>query len=181
VYDLLERIEESELYKFATEAHNARFPAYAWKAVACEHLGILPGSKPTPAQIVGLKSTWGSMWLELTLRFDRMTTVRWAEHLECEEERIHNTLRYLGSSPQQVAERLAMMGIMGTRMESCDCPLSHFFAGMYGAWFVRTFRADVYVDFMVCANPLAIEHTVHAFDDGETPELNLFPDADVTV
>jgi hypothetical protein len=169
-------IEESELYKFAKEAHQARFPAFAWKAIACDYMGLPVGSRPTPAQMLNMQFGWDHLWLQLTLRFDQLTTVRWTEHLECEEERIHNTLRYLGATPDKVAQNLTMMGVMGTTMEACDCPLTHFFNGIYGAWFTKMFRGDVYVDFARCANPLAIENMVAAFDNGHLPKLDLFPD-----
>jgi hypothetical protein len=173
---LIDRIEESELFAFARTAHEERFPSYAWKAIACDTLGLPMGTRPTMAQMINQPHHWSDMWLQLTLRFDQMNTVRWTEHLECEEERIHNALRHLGSTPDQVAERLSMMGVMGDTMESCDCPLAHFFTGMYGAWFVKVFRADVHVDFATCANPLAVENMVHAFDNGHLPKLDLFPD-----
>lgn len=174
-------IEGSQLFLFAREAHNARFPAFAWKSVACDMIGIPVGSRPTPSQIIGQPHAWSTLWLELTLRFDQMTTVRWAEHIENEEERIHNTLRYLGATPDKAAASLAMMGVMGDAMEQCGCPISHFFTGIYGAWFAYIFRSDVYVDFVQCNNPLAVENMVHAFDDGQLPKLDLFPDRDAVL
>lgn len=176
---LRNRIEGSQLYIFAREAHNARFPAYAWKAVACDMIGIPVGSRPTLAQMTDQPHNWSTMWLELTLRFDQMSTVRWAEHEECEQERLHNALVHLGASPDTVASRLAMMGVMGDMKESCDCPVSHFFMGVYGAWFATVYSGDSFVDFMPVNNPHAVDVFVNQFDEGRRPALDLFPDRNV--
>ncbi|TMC49285.1 MAG: hypothetical protein E6J20_18145, partial [Chloroflexi bacterium] len=106
---LLIDLVDSELYEFAKKAHEARFPAFAWKAVACDIMGIPVGSRPTLAQMMGIKCSWMTLWQELAQRFEQMTTVRWEEHLECQEENLHNSLVYLGASPDRVAERLHNM------------------------------------------------------------------------
>lgn len=173
---LFVNLMDSELHKFAQEAHEARFPVYAWKAVACDMMGIPVGSRPTIAQMLGIKCTWMTLWQELTQRFDQMTTVRYAETVENEEERVHNALVHLGSSPEKVAWRLSQMGIVGDLMEQCDCPISHFFRGIYGAWFVQVFRYDSYVDFVKVSNPLAVEQFVNRFDNGSWSQMDMFPD-----
>lgn len=167
---------DSELYKFAQEAHSARYPAYAWKAVACDIMGLPVGSRPTLGQMLGIKCTWMTLWQELVHRFVQMTTVRWAEHLECQEENIHNSLVHLGCSSEQVADRLERMGIVGDMMESCDCPVSHFFRGVCGAWFTNVYRDNSFVDFVKVSNPLAVEQFVARFDAGAWSVLDLFPD-----
>ena len=173
---LLIHIVDSELYEFAKKAHEARFPAFAWKAVACDIMGIPVGSRPTLAQMMGIKCSWMTLWQELAQRFEQMTTVRWEEHLECQEENLHNSLVYLGASPDRVAERLHNMGIMGDMMESCDCPLAHFFRGIYGAWFTNVYRDNSNVDFVRVSNPHAVEQFVVGFDVGTWSVMDLFPD-----
>lgn len=173
---MLVDLVDSELYVFAKKAHEARFPAFAWKAVACDIMGIPVGSRPTIAQMTGIRCTWMTLWQELTQRFDQMTTVRWAEHLECQEENAHNAMVYLGSSPEQVAARLHHMGIVGDVMESCDCPLAHFFRGIYGTWFPHVYRDRALIDFVEVSNPNAVNQFVAKFDSGAWHSLDLFPD-----
>lgn len=173
---LLVDVVDSELYKFAQEAHNARFPAYAWKAVACDIMGIPVGSRPTVGQMLGIKCTWMTLWQELTHRFAQLPTVRWAEHVENQEEAVHNALVHLGATPEVIARRLDSMGIVGDQMESCDCPLAHFFRGIYGAWFTLVYRDYSHVDFIKVSNPVAVQQFVHGFDNGTWSTLDLFPD-----
>lgn len=173
---LITAIADSELLEFAYQAHTARFPAFAWKAVACDMMGLPMGSRPTPAQIVSQPHMWSTLWLELTLRFDQMTTVQWAEYIENEEERIHNALVYLGRTPDKVNERLTLMGVIGDAMGQYGCPLGRYFNGVYGAWFTQTYRSDSYVDFVKVNNPHTIQQFVHEFDDGLRPNLDMFAD-----
>lgn len=165
---------ESPLFAFAHEAHKARFPAMAWKAVACDMMGLPIGSRPTPAQIIGQDNSFTTLWAQLAARFEQMTTVRWAEHVETEEERIHNALTYLGSNVDVVKERLGLMGVMGTVMESCDCPLAHYFGGVYGSWFTMICRDTSEVDFVRCANPSPIDQFVHQHDSEWLPQFDPF-------
>lgn len=167
---------DSELYAFAQMAHQARFPDFAWKAVACDMMGIPMGSRPTLAQMVNQPHSSTTLWLQLTLRFDQLTTVRYEEYRENAEERIHNTLLYLGGTAKRIGDHLKLMGVMGDQMESCDCPLAHYFEGIAGAWFVKVFRDYTWVDFTECSNPLAVSNFVWEFDQGRRSDLDLFPD-----
>lgn len=167
---------DSELFAFAQMAHQARFPDFAWKAIACDMMGIPMGSRPTLAQMANQPHSATTLWLQLTLRFDQLTTVRYEEFCENAEERIHNTLLYLGSTSKRIGDHLKLMGVMGDAMESCDCPLAHYFEGIAGAWFVKVFREHSWVDFVECSNPMAVENFVWEFDQGRRSDLDLFPD-----
>lgn len=169
-------LQDSELYTFAKSAHEARFPDFAWKAIACDMMGIPMGSRPTLAQMLTQPHSSTTLWLQLTLRFDQLTTVRFEEHCENAQERIHNTLLYLGSTPDRIANHLKLMGVMGDAMESCDCPLAHYFDGVFGAWFVNVFRQHSCIDFVECSNPQQVQHFVAQFDGGGRSDLDLFPD-----
>lgn len=164
----------SQLFKFALEAHANAFPAFAWKAVACDAMRIPMGSRPTVGQMVNQPCSWSHLWLNLTLRFDQMTSVRWAEHLENEEERIFNALQYLGTTSEKVSQTLQLMGVMGDVMESRDCPMAHYFHGVYGAWFADISIVNSQIDFVTCANPGHICKMLRDFDNDRHPDLNLF-------
>lgn len=168
-------LRSSEVHRFAKEAHDARFPAFAWKAIICDMLGLPPGTRPTVAQLLTQPHSAVTLWLQLTLRFERMTTVRWAEYLECEEERIHNTLTYLGSTPDRIENNFALMGVMGSTLDSCDCPIAHFFRGVYGAWFVEVTQTQSFIDFVKCSNPGQTVVFIQEFDNDGRPSLNPFP------
>lgn len=167
---------ESELFKFAKMAHNARFPDFAWKAIACDMMGIPMGSRPTLAQMMSQKHSATTLWLQLTLRFDQLTTVRWEEYRENAEERIHNTLYYLGSTSERIADHLRLMGVMGDALESCDCPLARYFSGVFGSWFTQVYSTYSQIDFIECSNPNQVQDFVLQFDAGKRSDLDLFPD-----
>lgn len=173
---LLRSLYESELFQFAREAHEARFPAFAWKATALDVMGLPAGSRPTIGQMVHQRYTWSHLWLNLTLRFEQMNTVRWAEYLECQEEQVFNALQYLGSTPDRIEQNLKLMGVMGDAMESCDCVLAHYFHGIYGAWFADISRVKSQVDFVTCSNPGQVSQFIREFDEEQRPEVDLFPD-----
>jgi hypothetical protein len=170
------KLYESELFRFAREAHEARFPAFAWKTTACDVMSLPVGTRPTVGQMVGQRYTWSHLWLNMTLRFEPMTTVRWAEYLENQEESIFNALSYLGSTPDRIEQNLKLMGVVGDGMESCDCPMAHFFHGVYGAWFADISRVNSQVDFVTCDNPGQVAQFIQEFDGEKRPEVDLFPD-----
>lgn len=178
---LKRNLRDSELYAFADMAHKAQFPDFAWKAIACDMMGIPMGSRPTLAQMVNQPHSSMTLWLQLTLRFDQLTTVRFEEHCENVQERIHNSLLYLGSTPDRIANHLKLMGVMGDAMESCDCPLAHYFEGIFGAWFIGVYRDRSWVDFVECSNPQQVQHFVTQFDGGGRSDLDLFPDREPVI
>lgn len=173
-FDVL--VVESELRKFANMAHEARFPAYMWRAVACDMMGLPVGSRPTPAQMIDQPNHSTTLWLELTMRFDNLSTVRWAEHVECEEERFHNALVHLGASPDIIAKKLALMGVTGDKMECRVCPLYHYFTGIHGAWFAEVVATQSVVEGIKVSNSLAVQQFVRQFDAFRFPELDPFAD-----
>lgn len=174
-FDVL--IIESELRAFAKMAHEARFPAYMWRAVALDMMGLPVGSRPTPTQMISQPNHSTTLWLELTMRFDNLSTVRWAEHVECEEERFHNALVHLGASPDIVAHKLGMMGVTGDKMECRTCPLYHYFTGIHGVWFAEVVAGQSVIDGIKVSNPLAVEQFVRRFDACRFPDLDPFSDS----
>lgn len=168
---------DTELYEFAYKAHVSRFPAMAWKAVACDMMGLPAGTRPTVHQVRTQPHAWTTLWAELTMRFDNMNTVRWAEHLECEEERIHNALVYLGPTVGQIKDRLLLSGVAGKPNDAFCCVFTKYLTGIVGAWFARVTPETSRVDFISCSNPKSVQNTIKMIDAGCVPELNVFANA----
>lgn len=166
-------IGESAVAEFARMAHAERFPAFAWKTIVIDMWDLPAGTRPTRGQMIENRHHQTTLWSQLVMRFDNMTTVQWAEHVENEEERLHNALRYLGTSPDKVATRLDLAGVMGEQYESCNCPISNYFTGIYGAWFATVRRDASMVDFVEVSNPAAVERFIAEFDNNRHDELNL--------
>lgn len=166
-------IGESAVAKFAHMAHAARFPAFAWKTIVTDMWDLPSGTRPTRGQMIEDRHHETTLWNHMVLRFDQMTTVQWAEHLDNEEERLHNALRYLGTTPNKVATRLDLAGVMGEQFESCNCPISNYLTGVCGAWFASVRQDASMVDFVEVSNPSAVYQFIAEFDANRHDELNL--------
>lgn len=174
-------LKETQAYRFAAMAHEARFPAMYWKATLLDMMGLPMGSRPTLTQLQEQPHHNSTLWANMVDRFGRFTTVRWAEYLENEEERIHIALGLLGTNPDLVSERLQGMGVMGSILDYCDCPIAKYLTAVYGAWFVEITQSTSLVDFVRCSNQNQVGIFVRRFDHHRIPRLDLHSEDNVIV